>query len=198
MNIKTGMCVALTVLLSQGAVHAAQGDWLGRARGIYINPDASSSALNLDASSELTPELDFTWFATDQIGLELILATREHDISSAGTAIGDVALLPPTLTVQYHFAPDSAPLRPYAGVGLNYTRFYDINLLSGAATVDKNSWGPALQAGVDIPLNERYFFNLDIKKIWIQTDVNLTATGAKAAEFKINPLVFGVGVGMKF
>jgi outer membrane protein len=184
--------------LAGGMANAAQGDWLGRARIINISPDASSSALQLDASTENTLELDFTYFATQNLGLELILATKKHGITAAGVPVGDVSLLPPTLTLQYHFDPDGPVFRPYVGAGINYTRFYDINLLNGAATVDNSSWGGALQIGVDFPLDKRFFLNIDLKKIWIDTDVKLTATGATVANFKINPLIFGVGMGMKF
>ncbi|MCE2998742.1 MAG: outer membrane beta-barrel protein [Betaproteobacteria bacterium] len=190
--------VALAFAVTGGVAQAAQGDWLARARVINISPDASSSALNLDASNETTLELDFTYFVTRNIGLELILATKRHTITSNGAGIGDVSLLPPTLTVQYHFAPDSPSFRPYVGAGINYTRFYDINLLNGAATVDKSSWGGAIQLGADFPINKTFFINVDVKKIWIDTDVKLIATGATAANFKINPVIFGLGVGMKF
>jgi outer membrane protein len=190
--------VALAIALASGVASAAQGDWLGRARVININPDASSSALNLDASSETTLELDFTYFVTHNLGMELILATKKHDITSAGTPVGSVALLPPTLTLQYHFAPDSPSFRPYVGAGINYTKFYDTNLGGGTLTVDTSSWGGAMQLGADFPINKQFFFNVDLKKIWIDTDVKTVATGATAAHFKINPLVLGVGVGMKF
>lgn len=190
--------VALVIGLASTVASAAQGDWLGRARVININPDASSSALNLDASTETTLELDFSYFLTGNVALELILATRKHGITSAGAPIGDVSLLPPTLTLQYHFAPDSASFRPYVGAGLNYTRFYDINLLGGAATVNNSSWGGALQIGADFPINKTFFLNVDVKKIWIDTDVKLTATGATVANFDINPVIIGVGLGMKF
>lgn len=194
----TWVPVALAIALASSVASAAQGDWLGRARVININPSASSSALNLDASTETTLELDFTYFVAKNIGMELILATKKHDITAGGAPIGSVALLPPTLTVQYHFDPDGNSFRPYVGAGLNFTHFYDINLLAGAATVDKSSWGPALQVGADFPINKQFFFNVDVKKIWIDTDVKLVATGATAANFKINPLVIGLGVGMKF
>ncbi len=190
--------VALVIGLASTVASAAQGDWLGRARVININPDASSSALNLDASTETTLELDFSYFLTGNVALELILATKKHGITSAGAPIGDVSLLPPTLTLQYHFAPDSASFRPYVGAGLNYTRFYDINLLGGAATVNNSSWGGALQIGADFPINKTFFLNVDVKKIWIDTDVKLTATGATVANFDINPVIIGVGLGMKF
>ena len=194
----TWVPVALMIALASSVAGAAQGDWLGRARVININPDASSSALNLDASTETTLELDFTYFVTHNLGLELILATKKHDITAGGVPVGDVALLPPTLTLQYHFAPDSPTFRPYAGAGINYTKFYDINLGGGTLTVDNSSWGGALQLGADFPINKQFFFNVDLKKIWIDTDVKAVATGATLANFKINPLVFGVGVGMKF
>lgn len=192
------VAATLAIAMASSMASAAQGDWLGRVRVININPDASSSALSLDASTETTLELDFTYFVTSNLGLELILATKKHSITSAGAPIGDVSLLPPTLTLQYHFAPDSPSFRPYVGAGINYTHFYDINLLNGAATVDNSSWGGALQIGADFPINKTFFLNVDLKKIWIDTDVKLTATGATAANFKINPLILGLGVGMKF
>lgn len=183
--------------LTAGITHAAQGDWLGRARMVYIDPDASSSALNIDVNAKVTPELDFSYFVTNNLALELILATRKHDVSAGGASIGSVRHLPPTLTLQYHFLPDQK-FRPYVGAGINYTRFSGVNLLGGALTIDKSSWGPAIQAGMDIEINERFFLNFDIKKIWMDTDVKVAATGATVANLKINPLIFGVGVGMKF
>lgn len=64
--------VVLAMVLASGVASAAQGDWLGRARIININPDASSSALNLDATTENTVELDFTYF----VGVSGILCVR--------------------------------------------------------------------------------------------------------------------------
>jgi outer membrane protein W len=32
----------------------------------------------------------------------------------------------------------------------------------------------------------------------MDTDVKVTATGATAANLKINPVIFGIGIGMKF
>jgi outer membrane protein len=189
--------VLLVIGLAAGTANAAQGDWLGRARVININPDASSSALNLDVDTQTTLELDFSYFMTHNLALELILATKKHEVTAGGVPVGTVKHLPPTLTLQYHFAPEAA-FRPYVGAGLNYTRFYDINLGGGTLTVDNSSWGGALQAGFDIPLNKTFFLNVDVKKIWMDTDVKVIATGATAANLKINPVILGIGVGMKF
>jgi outer membrane protein len=198
MNRKGVLAAAIaTALLAALPAHAEKGDWLVRARVLNINPSASSTALNLDVLTEWTPELDFSYFVTRNVALELILATQRHTVTAGGVGIGTVKLLPPTLTLQYHFMPEET-FRPYVGAGINYTRFYDVNLSGGANTVDKNSWGGALQAGFDYGLTKSVFLNFDIKKIWIDTDVKAAATGASVANLKINPLIVGVGLGWKF
>lgn len=190
--------IIVAALLSLGTVaQAAQGDWLARARIIHINPDASSSALNLDVNSKTTIEADFSYFVTNNLALELILATKKHQVTAGGVPVGDVKHLPPTLTLQYHFLPQGT-FRPYLGAGLNYTRFYDVNLGGGTLTVDKSSWGGALQAGADIQITKALFLNVDVKRIWMDTEVKSVATGATLANLKINPWIFGVGIGIKF
>ena len=114
-------------------------------------------------------------------------------------------MLPPTLTLQYHFAPDG-PIRPYVGAGLNYTIFYSEDASSGLeAAVGKtkvhmkDSFGWAAQAGVDIDITPKVFLNLDVKYIDIDTTARLatTAAGVQKVKVSLDPLVFGVGVGMR-
>jgi len=155
-----------------------------RVRPVFLR---HSNALRIGCSK-------VTNFLTNNVALELIAATTKHDVLGAGSKIGTVGVLPPTLTVQYHFMPD-ATIRPYAGAGLNYTRFYSVNLPAGL-DVSKNSFGGALQAGVDFQVNKDVFINLDVKKIFMKTDV--TANGAYLTTLTINPVVIGLGVGMKF
>lgn len=206
------------LMVTGEAAMAAQGDWLVRLRGIVVAPTENStevtgltgSAVSVDDA--IVPELDFTYFLTDNIAAELILATSPHDISGAGTIeplgeIAEVMALPPTLTLQYHLMPDHAVFRPYVGVGLNYTIFYSEdatdslnNALGGATDVDlDDSVGVAFQAGVDIPINERWFLNADVKYIQIDTEATLT-TGStvRTVEVDLDPIVAGVGVGFRF
>lgn len=180
-------------------VQADQGDWLARARLLQIRPSVSSTIGTLDVSNEITPEVDFSYFFTENIAAELILATQRHTVKNAGADIGKVSHLPPTVTLQYHFMPKET-FRPYIGAGLNYTRFYNVSLALGATplNVDSNSWGGALQAGFDVALDKKWFLNFDVKKIYIKTDVKNGTTGAFVSTLKIDPVVVGVGVGMKF
>lgn len=192
-----GLISSLCALCMQ-PVFAAKNDWLVRALAIDIVPDTSSSALKLDASNEWTPEIDVSYFVTDHFAVEVMGdIPQKTTITSNGAKVGTVKLLPPTVLLQYHFLPEEI-IHPYLGAGINYTRFYDIHLGNGTLTVDKNSWGGALQGGLNIDIAKNWFFNLDVKKVWISTDVKVVSTGAKAASFDINPWIFGIGIGFKF
>lgn len=195
-------CVVVALGLVPGFASAAAGDWLVRGRVIDVHPDASTnktlSALNVDVDNTVVPELDFSYFITDNVSAELILATSKHDVTSDLGKLGSVKVLPPTLTLQYHFMPDSS-FRPYLGVGLNYTRFYNVDL--GAAGqdihIDNSSFGWAVQAGADIAINKDWFVNVDVKKIRLGTDVKF-ADGTKLGTLDIDPYVFGIGFGTRF
>lgn len=205
--------ISLAVLAATGSSVRAveQGDWLVRGRIIHVSPNDSSGLVSGTAGSEAavgndtTLELDFTYMLSSNIGLELILGTTEHKVTGKGTLagadIGTVDLLPPTLTLQYHFSP-GASVRPYIGAGINYTLFYNedagVDLGAGATTDYDDSWGLAAQAGVDIDINNDWYFNADVK--YINIDTTLTVTGALAGttEVTIDPWVFGVGIGKIF
>ncbi|SDM29610.1 OmpW/AlkL family protein [Maricaulis salignorans] len=186
---------------------AESGDWLVRLRAIDVMPNESAtiSAIggDVDISDQIVPELDITYFVQDNWAVELILGVTPHDVQAVGTSagdidLGDVTLLPPTLTLQYHFNPDGQ-MRPYLGAGVNYTHFFNENLPGGSALTSisyDNSFGLAAQAGIDFALQDEWFLNVDVKYIDINTDVLID--GAIAASVDIDPLVLGVGFGRRF
>lgn len=192
---KLAVSSVMGALMVMAGVAQAGDDWLIRARVINVGPDVSSSLSGLDVNAQTTGELDFTYFVNKNVGVELILATTRHEVSLNGSSLGKVSVLPPTVTLQYHFNPDST-FKPYVGAGLNYTRFYDVGLASGM-TVDKNSWGGAMQAGLDIALDKKSYLNFDVKKIYIKTDVK-NSSGGHVSDLKIDPVVWGVGYGRRF
>lgn len=173
---------------------AGEGPWLVRARAVHLQSD-NGGDLGVSINNKWLPEVDISYFFTPNIAAELVLTVpQKQDVSLSGTRIGTLRHLPPTLTAQYHFLPSGA-VRPYVGAGLNYTHFSSVNL-PAPITIDKNSFGPALQAGVDIPVAKNVVLNLDVKKVYIRTDVS--AAGAKLGTFKIDPLLVGVGLGYRF
>lgn len=210
---KTGLTIITTLAaatlsgpaLAEGGKSA--GDLMVRARVISVQPALDSTITlidgKVDISNAVVPELDFTYFLTDNIAAELILATTKHDVEAKGTTLGNVDvgsvwLLPPTLTMQYHFMTDEK-FSPYVGVGVNYTLFYNEEVPGTTVTsVDyDNAFGFLLQGGIDVHLKDNWYANLDVKKLFLKTDAALNG-GAIVADVDINPWVIGLGVGYKF
>lgn len=188
-----------------------EGDWLVRARGLVVAPNEGADITpiggNVSINNSFVPELDFTYFMTNHIALELILATTPHDAKALGTSVGDVDLghvwlIPPTLTLQYHFDPlTSLGISPYVGAGLNFTIFHREDTPGDVVTDSSfdNSFGYALQAGVDVPLSGNFFLNADVKRLWLDTDAHFeTVVGDVDADVTIDPWILGIGVGYKF
>lgn len=216
---------------------AEAGDIVVRLRATHVAPDESSdlgkqtdkvygagtaaavygsAGAELKVDSNTIPELDFSYYITKNIAAELILAVgTRHDVSVSGSGgllnkrgLGSVNLLPPTLTMQWHFMPDQT-FDPYVGAGLSYVRAMDNSLTAHTAVgdlpirVERNAWGPAIQAGFDYNLQDKWLINVDVKKIWFDTDVKLNAPVLAAGYKKIDsldvdPWVISVGFGKKF
>lgn len=215
------------VLAGAGAAQSAAayeaGDLLIRGRVIAVDPREDSSTVKSSVAgaipgsgvgldSNITPEIDFTYMLTPNWGLELILASSEHDVSGTGSIAGlgklfDARTLPPTLTVQYHFNTNGT-VRPYAGIGLNYTLFFNEDATSdfktamgGKASVElDDSWGLAGNVGVDVAINKDWFVNADVKYIDMDTTATIktNALGRLKVDVDIDPWVYGIGIGRRF
>jgi outer membrane protein len=194
--------------------------WMVRLRGIAVEPDedghnitANGAPITADITidNSVVPELDISYFFTSNFAAELILGVTPHDIGGTGLLqgeLGDAWLLPPILLAQYHFNPGSK-FKPYVGAGVNYTIFFNQDdsgafLPNAGLTVSgidlDNSFGWALQAGVDIHLRNNMYLNIDVKKLWLETDATVRTTAGTTirADVDIDPWIFGIGLGWKF
>lgn len=195
--------------MAQDAPADNGGTWQFRLRGIVISPDESADIEaiggDVDISTAVVPELDITYFFNENWSMELILGTAKHDVKAVETAageidLGSVWLLPPTLTGQYHFT--GGNFVPYVGAGVNLTLFYGVD--EGPVVDDieyDTAVGFALQSGFDYMLNDKWFLNFDVKKLFLNTTATVNATTALGAtvdaDVDINPWIFGFGVGIK-
>lgn len=195
---KASLIIALAALGAvSGSAMAQQSPWMVRARAVYLDPaDKSSPDIDVSVSTKTIPEVDISYFFTPNWAAELVLTyPQKHDVSLSGTKVGTFKHLPPTLTVQYHFTPE-AKFSPYLGAGVNYTRISQVDLAGGAADLEKDSFGFALQAGVDYKLDKNWSLNLDVKKVQIRSDLSIG--GTKISTVKVDPWLIGVGVGYRF
>jgi outer membrane protein len=194
---------------------AQEGNWMVRGRAVHLNMANNSDPVPslLVPSDAITvkdkwiPELDVTYFFTPNIAAELVLTipqkgkvTVQQSALGGPTPVGSFKYLPPTLMLQYHFIPNGA-IRPYAGVGINYTHIFSTDLNVPVVDIplelSRNSFGLAAGAGVDFQIDKNWFLNLDVKYAQISADVKIKG-GPKISKVKVDPWLLGVGVGYRF
>ena len=213
--IKKSLALALMTATCLGAVSApavaeTETDWLAKERfqirGRLIDVmgdgdgEVTQNGLKTDVGHAITPEVDLSYFLTDHIALELIAATSQHEIDAAHLNLGEAWVLPPTLTLQYHFNRDNT-FSPYIGAGINYSLFYGENDGSGFDDLDVDGgFGWAAQVGFDYWLNDNWGLNFDVKYIDVDVDVDVTSGGVPldARDVDLDPWIVGVGMSYRF
>lgn len=209
MNMKKNILIGMMLLCSvavfaqEKKTAAKDSKWAVRLRAIAAIPPSSSYSLSgsdVKISTAVVPELDFTYYFTENWAAELILGTTRHNVNlrtnGTDTKLGSVWLLPPTLNLQYHL-----PLKnfsPYIGAGINYTFFYGVT--DNAASLSyKNNAGLSTQLGFDYNISSKWFLNVDVKKIFLKSDVTVKGTTPTVLSgVKINPFIVGIGIGTRF
>ena len=204
---KSALAAALAAGLLAGTAQAYEaGNWLFRigAYGVFPESDNLSNVLgtgaNLNVDDGYSLGFNFTYMVDPNIGIELLLALPfRHDIELSGAGkVAETDHLPPTLSVQYHFTPESS-VRPYLGIGLNYTTFFNESTkgaLEGTSLKLDDSWGVAGQLGIDIDVAPNWFVNADLRYIDISSDAKLNGVGIGTVD--INPGVIGLTIGTRF
>lgn len=200
--IKLGI-VCAGLLAATVGTHAARaadaGDWLWRVGAHSVRPKSDNhDVVNVDSATTLT--FNATRLITPNWGVELLAALPfEHDINlNGGGKVASTKHLPPTLSVQYHFMP-AGTVRPYAGLGLNYTLFFDEKTRGALAGTDlklQDSFGLAAQLGVDVSIGNDWFVNVDAR--WLDIDAKAKVDGTSIGKVHIDPFAYGVSVGRRF
>lgn len=208
-NIRSFLLGATALGLLLSSIASAQSPWSVRLRATYletIDKSPAFSALGIDfprnaisVSDKWIPEIDIDYQFTETISAELVLTIPQHhtvDLAGVGR-LGSFKHLPPTLLVQYQPALEGA-FRPYFGVGVNFTLIFDDNLeVAGVPLALENySAGIAAQVGFDYRINERWHFNMDVKRVDIHSDV--LAGGNKLTAAILDPWLYAVGLRYDF
>ncbi|MDC9592362.1 outer membrane protein OmpW [Xenorhabdus sp. IM139775] len=211
-KISALVLAAATLAPSLTFAHEA-GDFLLRAGTATVRPHAGSDNVmelgSFDVNNNTQLGLTFGYMITDNIGVELLAATPfQHKVSLPGAGeVAEVKQLPPTLMAQYYFGTTENNLRPYVGIGVNYTTFFSekFNNNTTVKTADlnsldlKDSWGIAGQVGLDYKLDKNWMLNTSLWWMNIETDVKFKAGDVnKEYKTRLDPWVFMFGVGYSF
>ncbi|MBJ9977462.1 outer membrane beta-barrel protein [Pseudomonas sp. S75] len=224
-NMLGASLVALA--LAAPAVHAHQaGDFILRSGAITTAPNEDSGNLKLDGAkvsgtkatldSDTQLGLAFAYMLTDHVGIELLAATPfKHTVGVKGLGGGldgklaDIKQLPPTLSLQYYPMDPASKFQPYAGIGVNYTLFFDEDLSSarkqqGFSNMKlQDSIGLAGQLGMDYMLTDNFLLNAAVWYVDINTKASIDGpsalgVGKTKVNVEVDPWVYMVGVGYKF
>ncbi len=190
--------------IATAASAQSQGDWTLGLGIANVNPKSDNGTLAggtvpTEIDDNTRPIITFEYFIRDNLGIEVLAALPfKHTINSNGTEIGTVKHLPPVVSLQYHF--DATPqFKPFVGVGLNFTGFFDADArgpLDGNDLRVKNSWGLAAHLGADYWISDRSALRADLR--WIDIDSDVELNGTKIGEVEVDPVVVGLSYVMKF
>lgn len=209
-KLALGVAVVGALALGGGGALAAGGDWIVRVGPAHVSPNDDSGELSGVAGAEVSVDsatslgITVTWMANEQVGIGVLGAWPfRHDIQGAGALAGagriaEVKHLPPTVTLQYHLNP-AAGIRPYVGAGINYTTFFSEKThgLGGASISLDDSWGWAIEAGVDIDVGRDWFASAQLWYLAIDTTAKL-GDGLGDIAVDIDPWVAMIGAGRRF
>ncbi|MFB4391958.1 MULTISPECIES: OmpW family protein [unclassified Pseudomonas] len=217
--------IALALAAPVAHAHKA-GDFIVRSGAITTAPNENSGDLRLDGAkvsgtkATLTSDtqlgLTFAYMLTDHVGIELLAATPfKHEVGVKGLGAGldgklaDVKQLPPTLSLQYYPLDAGSKFQPYAGVGINYTLFFDEDLTGnrkqqGFSNMKvQDSIGFAGQLGMDYMITDNLLVNAAVWYMDIDTKATINGptalgVGKTKVDVDVDPWVYMVGIGYKF
>jgi outer membrane protein len=219
-NIPICSIVTICGLMIAQPAFAEAGDILLKGRVIYVMPknnlvDIPAGLGNgpLSVKDTVGAEFSATYLWSDQIGVELALGGGKTDFPTADSVAARGELLSasvvmPSIVMQFHPMPKAA-ISPYIGVGVNYTLFYDekpgavllnnsLNAKNDLAVQAEGKFGVVGQIGVDIPINEKIFVNIDVKYVKSNTTLSVKNSKYSFIDVNLNPFIFGIGLGFRF
>ena len=172
----------------------------GRILGVVTSDKQKFSPnVNTTVTDSIIPEVDISYFVTENVALETILGVTYHTLKLKGGAkIGRTWFVPATLTAQYHFHLGKH-FKPYIGAGPHMALILSDKAKGGFTSFDlKNPrFGVALQGGFDYMIDDHWSFNVDVKKVFVSLKGNVN-NGGVVGKAKINPWIIGTGIGYKF
>jgi outer membrane protein len=193
-----------------------KGDFIVRLSALGVLPTDRTSKLwlngsripgNVSTTNQVMPELTFEYFFTDNVSIDLIAASTRHEVAAHGTPygkidVGSAWVLPPTVTLAWHFRPHKR-FNPYLGVGGTMMWFHNVSPAGGLVQKLNVGFtgGPSINAGFDYQVVGNWFLNVDVKHMFVRMHAwaNDRDSGAFIkAHDSLDPVVVGMGIEYRF
>lgn len=225
------IAAGLLAIFASPAFAYEPGTWIFRGGVGTVAPKSDNlqdtlfdSSVTIDVDSGTSMTLTGTYMFSENWALDILASLPfDHDISATISdpdssdlvvPVGSTKHLPPTFSLQYHFAPD-ATFQPYVGLGLNWTIFFDETVSSetrdllGVDAIElDDSLGLAAQIGGDWQINDHWLLNLDVRYIDIDAKTKLVGIGLgddpdavgklSIGDVQIDPWVYALNLGYRF
>jgi len=196
---KTLLLAALGAVLGLSAATASAagaGTWDLKFGAANVNPKSNNGTLagtlRAEVNSNTKPIIGFGYWLNDNVQIDVLGSVPfKHEARLNGDIAASLRHLPPTVSFQYHFAPNGS-FCPFIGLGLNYTFIYDEKPrgpLAGTRLKLDDSWGLAAQLGAEFKLNDKWALAADVR--WIDIDSDASVNGTKVGTVNVDPVVIG-------
>jgi len=198
--------VMATAVLPDGELDSIEGGTLAST--------VAGLGLQTEANDNYVPTLAIEYFVSPDFSIETICCVTAHHVSAtaptalAGANLVDkIHIVPATFTLKYHFG-EAGGIRPYVGAGPTYFIFLQdeagagaVSALGAAGSHVDDTFGVALQAGLDVPVSEGMLVSLDAKRYFVSPVAhwtNAAGTELLATKHNLDPWVLSVGAGFRF
>ena len=202
-TLRLALAVALGLSATPALAQTA-GSWTVGVGAHNVEPKSGNGTLvatplgdlTMDVGTNVRPTITAEYFVKDNLGIEVLAALPfQHDIAVTGVGkVGSTKHLPPTFSLQYHFG--QGKVKPFVGLGVNYTRFFSTKTegpIAGADLELSDSWGLAGHVGLDVQISEKSAIRIDYRKIDIDTKAKLNGANLGTRNrVNIDPSVYGV------
>ncbi|GGB79557.1 hypothetical protein GCM10011352_01500 [Marinobacterium zhoushanense] len=171
------------------------------ANGTIISGGNGEASSNNGLSFGANYQIDPYWTARLTLGLPPTTTLRGTGTLASAGVLGKVTYGPAVLSVTRYLGGPAA-IRPYLGVGVNYTLVTDTEDGAIADFKADSTYGAVLQGGIEGRVYKDFSLFLDVKKIYAKTTASgdLPAVGgAKAsADITLDPLIISLGISKRF
>ena len=216
------LCFATPSLAQQNTLQLGLANVQPHSSASDFSGPFTPSGLSVNISDKSTLFFSYAREINDQWDVELALAAPPtHDIILAvnnsslpagvqafsGQVGARVRQVAPTLFANYKFLEKTSPLRPFIGVGINYTNFDRTtstaasNALNGGPTSIslKDSFGLALHGGVTLRISNQWSLSTSLATAQVKSKITTNTLGVeRTADISFTPRVFTVAVGYSF